>query len=116
MPDSIPKRLTPEEIGDLRDEARRHSDWAKDRLKSSSADQPPEGRGRSMPSEERLKELEEEVRALLADLPPVKMSDFETAFGMTAEHMREHYPEAYRHAVTLELSEEVPSDEPCDDD
>jgi len=41
MPDSTPKRLTPEEVGDLRDEARRHSMWAREALSQPDEEDAP---------------------------------------------------------------------------
>lgn len=63
MPDSTPRRLTPEEVEDLRDEARRHSMWARETLR-----QPDEGGAPFELSSEDLEALKAHSRQMAADI------------------------------------------------
>lgn len=63
MPDSTPRRLTSEEIEGLRDEARRHSMWARETLR-----QPDEGSAPHELSAEDLEALETHSKQMAADI------------------------------------------------
>ncbi|WP_299310851.1 hypothetical protein [uncultured Halomonas sp.] len=68
-------------------------------------------RGRRVPTRAELDELEAMFRELEEQYPADRVSDFEVTFGMTADHMREHYPDAYRDAAAWGMNEVAPADD-----